>query len=245
MGTMKSQHEIAVEVACALQHMTKRAENALRMAGYNPSDVPVIAALADFASQNSGIDPRNYFSSWTDKNGYRAFKSEQRSISEDWRRFKSALMEAGAEGVTDADVLAEAPSAYSGRLEWHGGWKYCTGQYFPTEYRKAAVVLLEYATNRVRQSRPKQSATIRTISDLKELNRKNGGCWFDRSTMRFFGTRIESGIIARKYFITSEQPPHAPANTRSGVLMAKGVSTPKVDFAGIVAKAKQWKHSEP
>jgi hypothetical protein len=37
------------------------------------------------------------------------------------------------------------------------------------------------------------------------LNEQNGGCWFEPDTMRFFGTRIESGIINGRYFITSEQ----------------------------------------
>lgn len=50
-----------------------------------------------------------------------------------------------------------------------------------------------------------QTRKVRTIAELKALNKANGGCWFDAATMRFFGTRIESGIIGGRYFITSEQ----------------------------------------
>lgn len=192
-----------------------------------------ISQLVAFAAQNSGIEPRNYFDPYdlkigrreTYREGVRAFKSEQRSISEAWRRFKEALCIAAAENVTDTEVMAEAPHAFSGRLEWkprqhtpasasanggEGAWHYCTGQYFPTEYRQAAIVVLEAAIRRVRQSRPPESRAITSIAALKELNKKNGGCWFEPATMRFFGTRIESGIIAKEYFITSEQPPHGP-----------------------------------
>lgn len=200
--------------------LTNRAKSALATAGYPINENSAIAQLVAFAAQNSGIDPRNYFSDFRDTNGRRAYSQESRSISEDWRRFKSALFVAGLEGVTDADVIAEAPHAFSGRLEWakhqhtpmsakanggEGEWNYCTGQYFPTEYRKAAATLLEYATRKVRQARPPEKRCVSSIAELKALNEQNGGTWFDRSNVRFFGTKIESEIIRGKYFITSEQ----------------------------------------
>lgn len=196
--------------------LTNRAKSALATAGYPVNESSAIAQLVAFAAQNSGIDPRNYFDNWGDKNGVKAFKDEQRSISEEWRRFKQALQVAAIEGVTDADVISEAPHAFSGRLEWKASrnapiaegerWEYCTGQYFPTEYRAAAATLLEYATRKVRQARPPTTQDrITSIAELKALNAKNGGCWFEPSTMRFFRTKIESGIIGGRYFITSEQ----------------------------------------
>lgn len=211
--------------------LTNRAKSALASAGYSVNETSAIAQLVAFAAQNSGIDPRNYFSRHDQgenlRNGIKAFKNEQRSISEDWRRFKNALNIAAIEGVTDEQIIAEAPHAFSGRLEWviahrsvdsngktspiESHWSYCTGQYFPTEYRKAAATLLEYATRDVRQSRPPETCErITTMAELKALNEKNGGCWFGRGEMRFFGTRIESEIIGKRYFITSEQPPHGP-----------------------------------
>lgn len=197
--------------------MTKRAQNAIPE--WYAQQNPAIAALVAFAAQNPGLEFGNY-------GAVAPYKQEQRSISEDWRRFKDALAIAVHEGVTDAHVIAEAPHAFSGRLEWvskdylrqkHGintdytpRWDYCTGQYWPTEYRKAAATLLEYATRRLRQERPPAKAKVESIAQLKALNAQNGGCWFKAAALRFFGTRIESGIIRGKYFVSSEQPPYGP-----------------------------------
>lgn len=175
---------------------------------YDPKKHPVIAALVEFAAQNSGLDWRNYYSNWQDRSGVRAYRQEVRDIGNDWKRFKEALAIASMEGVKDEHVIAEAPHAYSGRLTWADDhWAYCTGQYFCTEYRKAAATLLEYATRAVRKSRPAEKRAVASIGELKALNEKNGGCWFEPATMRFFKTRIESGILKGKYFITSEQNP--------------------------------------
>lgn len=145
----------AESVACAIRMKTsKRALALLSLHKIEPDTA--FAALVAFACQTSGIDRRNYFSDWRDTNGRRAFANEQKSISADFARFRDALAEAIAEGVTDAHLIAEAPHSFSGRLEWvcrecgvtsgadhleackaHGDnlgrWDYCTGQYFPTE----------------------------------------------------------------------------------------------------------------
>lgn len=178
--------------------------------GVNNTEQPAIAALIKFAKQRSGIDRRDYFSTWHDKEGVKAWREEVKSIAQDLRRFRTSLSIAEAEGVTDADLIAEAPHAFSGRLtpvetDRRFAWEYVTGQYFPTEYRKAAATLLEYATRRVRQAQPPETRQITTIADLRELHERIGGCWFERSTMRFFGTRIESGVIRGHYFITSDK----------------------------------------
>lgn len=177
--------------------LSSRAKNALVGSGYENS--PAVVALVAFAAQNPGLDFRDYGDG-------PAYRSEGASIAKDWKRFLAALSEATAEGVTEEAVIAAAPRAFSGRLEWKGDrWAYCVGQYFPTEYRKAAATLLEYALSDVRQARPAKSAPISTISELKALNRENGRHFFDRSSMRFFNCRIESGIIGGAYFITSER----------------------------------------
>jgi uncharacterized protein YukE len=194
----------------------------LDQSGYDAEANPAIAALADFAAQRSGIDARSYFSAYSDREGRKAFQEEQASISADLRRVREALNIAATEGVTDADVIAEAPQAFSGRLTWiacdvltdkglrpapHGGtWEYRTGQYFPTEYRKAAATLLEHAIRRVRQARPPETRErIAHINDLISLNERNGGCWFSRDTMRFHGTKIVSGIIRGEFFLTLDK----------------------------------------
>ena len=188
--------------------MRARAIRALVGTGYRIGQNPAIEALADWAAQNPGLDPRNYFSDWRDHDGQKAFRSEAKAITKDWRDFVSALAEAGAIGVTDSEVISEAPNAYSGQLTWTGtDWDYTPGQCWPTEYRVAARVLLEHATRTKRRNLPPTTHICTTMAEVKALNKANGGCWFDRASMRFFGTRIESGVIRGRYFITSEQPP--------------------------------------
>lgn len=48
----------------------------------------------------------------------------------------------------------------------------------------------------------------RTMADVKRSNKEAGYHFFDRATMRFFDSRVESGLYRGKggvYFITSEQ----------------------------------------
>lgn len=201
-------------------------------ATYGPNCPLAIRLLVEFAAQNSGIDPRNYYDpqdrlagrAQDYRDGLLDYRQEVRSIGNDWKRFKLALATAAAEGVTEAAIIEAAPRAFSGRLEWKSAtlkpsdpvplpashWEYTTGQYFPTEYRKAAASVLEYAIRETRQARPPAIRKITSIKQLKALNEENGGCWFGAGEMRFFGTRIESEIIDGSFFITSEQPPHGP-----------------------------------
>lgn len=44
----------------------------------------------------------------------------------------------------------------------------------------------------------------RTLADVKAANKAAGSHWFDRDSMTFFNTRIESKLLAGNYFITSE-----------------------------------------
>ena len=53
-----------------------------------------------------------------------------------------------------------------------------------------------------------QMQTFKNMNEVKEANKAIGNKWFEPGAMRFFGTRIETGIIKGQYFITSEQPPH-------------------------------------
>jgi len=92
--------------------------------------------------------------------------------------------------------------------ELRGRLAYTTGQYFPTEYRKAAASVLETyqaACNRQWAESHPQTFTYRTIEDVKRANRQVGGHWFDADTMRWFNTVIESRLIGGKYFVTSER----------------------------------------
>lgn len=45
---------------------------------------------------------------------------------------------------------------------------------------------------------------FRTLGEVKDLNRAVGNKWFEPGTMRFFGTRLETGLLRGRFFVTSE-----------------------------------------
>lgn len=175
---------------------------------------------------------------------WRNYRSELRSISKDRQRAMAALDEARNLTPAKPELLMDAFRAYSGRLQWvvdatvktgHGTaenpyvpqdlkvtgqvghLEYTTGQYWPTEYRKAAASVLETYISSWQQAyaaEHPQTFTYRTMDDVISANRAIGNHWFDADTMRFFKTRIESGAIPlhsenchKARFITSEKGP--------------------------------------
>ena len=64
-----------------------------------------------------------------------------------------------------------------------------------------------------------QAVTIpgpyRDMAAFRQKNKAMGFYFFSPDTMRFFDSRIESGMIAGRFFITSEQPPRFSDGTRS------------------------------
>ena len=182
----------------------------------NPSTIEqlgpaIFAAFRVFIGQRPGLDPRNYFSDWRDKEGRKAYNSEARRIQNDGKRARQALALASAYPF-DAQAMIDATSAYSGRLQLEVkgdsvAIDYTTGQYWPTEYRIAAAVVLERYAEAVR---PKTvSGRIpRTIGELKEVSREAGGHFFDRGSMKFFRSRVLPNLYVGPggvYFVTSEQ----------------------------------------
>jgi hypothetical protein len=175
----------------------------------------IFAALETWIKQR----PRLQYANYGNPTSYRA---ELRDIGKDKTRALKALDE--ARGMTPArpELLIDAFSAFSGRLEWCPAvpvceWcptgspahlEYTTGQYWPTEYRKAAASVLERYIASWRQKAAAENPptfTYRSMADVESANRQIGNHWFDRDTMRFFNTKIESGLIGGKYFITSER----------------------------------------
>lgn len=134
-------------------------------------------ALRKFAHQRPGLEPGNYFSTWADKDGRRAYASEARAIAKQLRRFKAVYSEAIEYGVTDADLdLANT----SDRLTWSGKeWDYCTGQYFPTEYRNAAANKLERAVSvaKRRQFQPMPEREY-LLGEMREIATRSGSNFF-------------------------------------------------------------------
>ena len=99
----------------------------------------ILEALDRFVRQRPGLEFGNY-------GDVPLYRSEMRSITKDRHIAEKLLVQvAWRDGIT-AEKLKEAFRAYSGRLSWDGEkLDYCTGQYFPTEYRKAACAVLAAA----------------------------------------------------------------------------------------------------
>lgn len=103
----------------------------------------MINALRLFINQRSGIDYANY--------GEReSFMGDYRPILKHGRHARTMLRFVELVDSITAQMLLEAASAYSGRLQFiQRGDKvaidYTTGQYFPTEYRRAACAVLARA----------------------------------------------------------------------------------------------------
>jgi hypothetical protein len=100
----------------------------------------ILTALDAFIRQRPGLDFGNY----GDLSAYRA---EVRSIGRDLRDARALLRAVELRPSITAAVLRDAfQSAFSGRLSWDGArLDYTTGQYWPTEYRRAAAAVLASA----------------------------------------------------------------------------------------------------
>ena len=109
--------------------------------GQIPDKGTTIRLLEAWIRQRPGLEPGNY-GDWA------SYRSEARSIQADRADAFELLAVAAVECSSEA--LAEGFRAYSGRLTLDHrpeGWRldYCTGQYWPTEYRKAACAVLASA----------------------------------------------------------------------------------------------------
>lgn len=93
-------------------------------------------ALSVFIRQRAGLEFGNY-------GDLKAYRQEQRSITKDKHQAEELLRFVANSPSITAERLK--PSS-SGRLEWKNEkWEYTTGQYFPTEYRRAVCSLLSSA----------------------------------------------------------------------------------------------------
>jgi len=102
----------------------------------------ILKCLQHFVAQRPGLEFGNY-------GDVSAYRSELRSITKA-RHHAETLINAVAwrDSITADHIIAASKSAYSGRLTITrtdtGGFRidYCTGQYFPTEYRNAVCAVL-------------------------------------------------------------------------------------------------------
>lgn len=96
-----------------------------------------IEKLVKFVNQRPGLDFCNY-------GEIRAYRTEMREITNDRKDFFELLGLASRRVQNLENKLNEYLSKSSGRLtiDENGNLEYCTGQYFPVEYRPAACRVL-------------------------------------------------------------------------------------------------------
>lgn len=105
----------------------------------------LIACLRKFIAQRPGLEFGNY-------GDVSAYRSEMRSITKDRHHAETMLASvAWRDSITADSILEASKHAFSGRLtitEPTPGrfvLDYCTGQYWPTEYRRAVCSVLSSA----------------------------------------------------------------------------------------------------
>jgi len=101
----------------------------------------ILAALSKFVESGPGLDFGNY-------GNISEYRAEQRQITRDLRDARALLSHWMMRShVVSANDLKQAfESAFSGRLSWDGAsLDYTTGQYYPTEYRKAVCAVIARA----------------------------------------------------------------------------------------------------
>jgi hypothetical protein len=156
----------------------------------------IIAALYAFARQRSGIEFCNY-------GDVAAFRAEQRSITKNLHHARQLIRDVELrDSITADDIIKASQHAYSGRLTIvtrdNGAVTidYCTGQYFPTEYRRAvcavmASVLLDWKRT---QCMPEPVLADDKVhgGKIELYNGKSAGQYLRDSFKREYGRAIAS-----------------------------------------------------
>lgn len=151
----------------------------------------IVAALDAFIRQRPGLDYGNY-GDWT------AYRSEVRSIGKDLQHARALLRYVEWHDSITADMILNA--ARSGRLSIVvDGNKvrvdYCTGQYWPTEYRPAVCRLL----SSVIWHWISDNASLADVAKMPQYGCMEGivnqGAYIRKTASRELGTSI-----ARRWF---------------------------------------------
>ena len=100
----------------------------------------IINALYTFAQKRPQLEYSNY-------GNFSSYSQESRAITKDLHHARALLRRVELSGITAAEIIEASREAFSGRLtitatdEGVVKIDYCTGQYFPTEYRKAVAAV--------------------------------------------------------------------------------------------------------
>jgi hypothetical protein len=111
----------------------------------------LLEALHKFIAQKPGLETGNYIQGPRDATGVAAYRSDSRKITGDKHDAQALLRYVEMrDTITAHDILAASKNAFSGRLTITPkgeGFEldYCTGQYWPMEYRRATAAVLASA----------------------------------------------------------------------------------------------------
>lgn len=149
----------------------------------------LLEALYAWIRQRPGLEYGNY----GDPASYRA---ELRGITKDLHHARQLLRSVELSSISGEELL-KAFSAYGGRMTWDGNkLDYCTGQYWPTEYRKVVCAIAAEAlwTHKRNHCMPQpvlmhNSETGETVERYQDLR---AGDWLRRSFRREYGKAIQA-----------------------------------------------------
>ena len=174
-----------------------------------PTKEHLLSLLDAFVHQRSGMDPRNY-------GDFASYRSEQRRVTQDLNDYRAIrAVVTFADGITAEHLLEASKHAFSGRLSFTevtlkdgtAGVRidYCPGQYFPTEYRRAACAVLASALwkhARRPENMPQQHETHQDFEvghamrdEVGDLVVVSAGDWLRDKFRKEFGPRLQ-----RRYF---------------------------------------------
>ena len=112
------------------------------------SKANLLALLDEWINQRPGLDPRDY---GYGRDGWLNYRQESAKITQQRKDALTLLRAVEWRDSITADGLMDSFRAFSGRLQVKqnedGDYflDYCTGQYWPTEYRAAACAVLASA----------------------------------------------------------------------------------------------------
>lgn len=157
----------------------------------------LLDTLHHFINQRPGLDPRNYIRDHRDANGRAAYRSDARSITRDLHDARALMRYIELHPTIDAQRIIDAArgrltikpvyvqnSGLYGLPPEVAGYEidYCTGQYWPVEYRAAVARVLSSAIwEYFREDCLKNQTgadTIRTLA-RKELTAPIARRWFN------------------------------------------------------------------
>ena len=140
----------------------------------NTEKSAILSALRNWISQRPGFDPCNYTPE--------SYRADCRTVARQRRDALEMLRFVELSGSITGDMLADSfRHSFSGRLSWNGvRLDYCTGQYWPKEYRAAAAAVLAGAI----------WAWLR--DECCPHDEENKGYWIRSAARRNFGRGLAS-----------------------------------------------------